>query len=82
MRCYFNFSTGDQFLIDEEGVEVPSLDHAHAEAVQAIYEIAQDVEGNGFDWSDWTLNVTDRSGQVLLTVPLHAVVAQETSPLH
>ncbi|HZH51323.1 MAG TPA: hypothetical protein VEZ16_05520 [Microvirga sp.] len=82
MRCYFNFFAGDDMLIDEVGVEVSSLDHAHSQALQAIQEMSQGAEGQGVDWADWTLNVTDGTGQVLLTVALDGVVARETSFLH
>jgi len=37
-------------------------------------------EAAGFDWSVWTLSVTDSNGRVLLTLPLEAIVG-ETSPL-
>jgi hypothetical protein len=79
MRCHFNFSAGDTVLIDEVGVEVASIRHAHAEALEAIQEMSQQ-EAAGFDWSVWTLSVTDSNGRVLLTLPLEAIVG-ETSPL-
>jgi hypothetical protein len=76
MRCHFNFSAGDDFLIDEVGVEVASIDHAHVEALQAIQEVSRGTDSIGFDWSAWTLNVTDSTGHVLLTVPLQQVIGE------
>ncbi|MFC4171174.1 MULTISPECIES: DUF6894 family protein [Microvirga] len=81
MRCFFNFSTQHDSLIDEEGVEVSSLDHVHSEALQAIQEISQDAGAPEVDWSDWTLSVTDPSGQVLLTLALETIVSKEAPPL-
>lgn len=81
MRCHFNFFTGDSVLIDDVGVEVPNIQYARTEALQAIQEVSQDMRDFGFDWSAWTLSVTDSDGQVLLTVPLERVIG-ETTLLH
>jgi len=79
MRCHFNFSAGDTILIDEEGVEVASIRHARAEALEAIQEMSQGKEAAGFDWSAWTLSVTDSNGHVLLTLPLETVLGETSS---
>jgi hypothetical protein len=81
MRCYFNFVAGHEALDDKEGVEVSSLDHARIEALQAIQEVSQDPETRDFDWSDWTLNVTDSAGDVLLSVSLVDAVSERITVL-
>lgn len=78
MRCHFNFRAGDNILIDEVGVEVASIHDAQVEALQAIQEVSKGMEAVGFDWSAWTLSVTDSDGQVLLTVPLEQVIGEAT----
>lgn len=78
MRCHFNLRTGDSILIDEIGVEVASVHDARREALQAIHEVAQGGDAEGFDWSAWTLSVTDSDGQVLLTLPLQQFIGEFT----
>jgi hypothetical protein len=81
MRCHFNFVAGLQALDDEEGVEISSLDHARTEALQAIREISQDPETRDSNWGDWTLNVTDSAGDLLLSVTLEDAVSEGITAL-
>jgi len=81
MRCYFNLSDGEQFLQDDIGVEVSSLDAAQAETWQAIQEISSEAGAAGIDWSNWTLNMTDAAGQILHTVSIRQVIANESTTL-
>ncbi|RDI59514.1 DUF6894 family protein [Microvirga subterranea] len=78
MRCHFNFRTGDSILLDEIGVEVASVHDARREALQAIHEVSQGDDAAEFDWSAWTLSVTDSDGQVLLTLPLQQLIGEVT----
>ena len=82
MRCYFNLSDGNEFLVDEEGVEVVSLDLAQTETLQAILELSRETVAAGFDWGDWTLNMTDAAGQVLQTIAIRQVIAGQDRALH
>jgi hypothetical protein len=80
MRCYFNLSDGEQFLLDDTGVEVASLDMARHETLRAIQEMSGEADLTGVDWSNWTLNLTDGAGQVLQVIPIkQAIAGQDTT---
>jgi hypothetical protein len=80
MRCYFNFSDGYQVLRDEEGIDVSSLDRARIVAFQVIREVSRDTAAAEFDWSNWTLSLTDADGQVLQSVSLGDVITEGDNP--
>jgi hypothetical protein len=81
MRCYFNLSDGEQFLLDDMGVEVSNLDLAQAETLQAIQELSNEADTAGVDWSNWTLNMTDATGKILHTIPIKQAIANENATL-
>jgi hypothetical protein len=54
-------------MLDVEGVEVTSVQNLRAEVAEAVGEIRR-VDTS--DWRGWRLEVTDRSGTVLLTINL------------
>ncbi|KLK90975.1 hypothetical protein AA309_22595 [Microvirga vignae] len=78
MRCYFHLVSYHDAIFDETGIEVTDLETAEAEALKAINELREDDSAANEDWQDWQLNVTDRSGQVLLSIPLDAAPGQES----
>ncbi len=82
MRCYFNLADGDEVFRDVEGTEVSDADQARSEALQAIWEISQEMDDEEFDWSRWALDVTDSSGEVLLSVLIGDVIAEKSTSLH
>ncbi|WP_205769926.1 hypothetical protein [Microvirga sp. KLBC 81] len=70
MRCYFHLVSSHDVILDEEGVEVADLEAAEAEARKAIQELREEDSEADEDWQGWQLNVTDRSGHVILSIPL------------
>ncbi|WP_376771020.1 DUF6894 family protein [Microvirga soli] len=57
-------------ILDETGIEVSDLDAAHYQAIKAIQELRHEGEDEEVDWRGWQLQVTDASGNILLTIPL------------
>jgi hypothetical protein len=55
---------------DDAGVEVADMAMVEAEALKAIQEIRQEDNEADEEWQGWRLNVTDRSGYVLLSISL------------
>jgi uncharacterized protein DUF6894 len=70
MRCYFHLVTPYGLILDETGVEVPDLEAAEAEALRAIQELRDEDSEADDDLSRCQLNITDRSGRVLLSISL------------
>jgi hypothetical protein len=70
MRCHFHLVNCHAAIFDNTGVEVTDIDAAEAAALKAIQEIRQEDSQVDEDWEGWRLNVTDPSGDVLLSIPL------------
>jgi len=59
---------------DEEGLELPDLEAARAEAVGGIRSILQDEVAHGSIDFEGRIEIADESGQVLATVHFHDAV--------
>jgi hypothetical protein len=70
MRCYFHLVNGDETIPDDTGVEVSDVDDAKAQALMAIHEIREEAIQVGASWRGWRLDIVDRSGRILLSIPL------------
>jgi hypothetical protein len=70
MRCYFHLMSPTGMIRDDAGVEVADMAMVEAEALKAIQEIRQEDNEADEEWQGWRLNVTDRSGYVLLSISL------------
>jgi hypothetical protein len=68
MRLFFHLFNGTDQIVDEEGVEVGSLDDAHGVIIDDIKELAREFRTE--NWQGWVLNVTDRSGTTLFSILL------------
>lgn len=79
MRCYFHLVSYHDAILDETGIEVTDLEAAETEALKAIRELREEEGDVSDDWQDWQLRVTDRSGQVFLSIPLDPA-AQRRAP--
>ena len=75
MRCHFNLADAHQTVVDDEGVDIPGLDQAHALARDAIWEAIQDGDLNIADCSGWRLEARDGSGTVLFTIGLDTLLS-------
>lgn len=70
MRLYFHLKDGDDTIRDLAGVEVNDVGQAHVEALQALRELQEEQGSPANDWSGWTLQITDASGTVVLSIDL------------
>ncbi|QFU16521.1 DUF6894 family protein [Microvirga thermotolerans] len=64
-RFYFNIRDGYELDEDEEGIELPDLEAARAEALATVEEL----RGQLADAANIELEIADESGRRLLTVP-------------
>ena len=70
MRCYFHLVSPCGVILDEIGIEVTDLEAAEAEALRAVQELRDEDDEADNDLTGCQLNITDRSGHVLLSIPL------------
>ena len=70
MRYFFNLVRAHESMLDTEGVEVTSIEDLRAEVAAAIGEVRRADPSATTMWRGWRLEVTDRSGTVLLTINL------------
>ncbi|WP_210483236.1 DUF6894 family protein [Microvirga antarctica] len=64
-RFYFNIRDGYDLDEDDEGIELPDLDAARAEALATVEELRDQLSDAG----NIELEIADESGRRLLTVP-------------
>ncbi len=64
-RYFFNIRDGYDVDEDEEGVELPDLEAAKAEALATVEELRDELADAG----NIELEITDETGRRLLTVP-------------
>jgi hypothetical protein len=70
MRCYFHLVNSHEEILDDEGVDVSDLEHAKAQAMQAIDELRKEAIEIGASWQGWRLDIADPSGRVLASLSL------------
>lgn len=64
-RFFFNIRDGYDVDEDDEGIELPDLDAARAEAIATVEELRDELADAG----NIELEIVDESGRRLLTVP-------------
>jgi hypothetical protein len=69
-RFFFHARDGDQRLDDPEGVDLPDLDAARAEAAVGAREIAAGRIRQGQMLDGQSLEICDEAGRTLATIPL------------
>jgi hypothetical protein len=65
-RFYFNVRDGHEVDEDEEGIELPDIEAARAEALATVEELREELAE---DAARILLEITDDTGRRLLTVP-------------
>jgi hypothetical protein len=70
MRCYFHLVNSHASITDDIGIEVSDLTKAEELALQAIEDIREEAIQQGASWQGWRLDIVDRSGRALLSIPL------------
>ena len=73
MRLYFNLVNGSETLRDKEGIELFDLDEIRFEVFKGIKEARAENANAPTDWQGWRMDVVDRSGSVVLSIPLSTV---------
>jgi hypothetical protein len=68
MRLFFHLFDGSEVILDHEGVEVADLEQAQSAIAWDVKELKREFSIE--DRSGWRLNVADRSGLVLFSIPL------------
>lgn len=64
-RYFFHVSDGS-FQVDTEGVELPGMTDARAEAIRTAGEILRDCPENLWVSAEWQMHVTDEQRKTLL----------------
>jgi hypothetical protein len=72
-RFYFDVREGSTFLVDESGIEFPSLDEAEQEAIRGVVSMGKDQLPRG-DTREVTVEVRDETGKRVLTVGVHLII--------
>jgi len=73
MHCFFHLLSGDDTILDDQGLEISDLYEAELQAMIAIQEVRQEVDSMDEDLKGWHLHVVDAAGSILMSIPLDAV---------
>ncbi|GAA0571087.1 hypothetical protein GCM10009416_07110 [Craurococcus roseus] len=71
---YFHVRDGDRLIEDPEGVDLPDLDAARAEAATAARQIRADALKTDRAVAGRRFEITDQAGRVLATVAIKDVL--------
>jgi hypothetical protein len=69
MRLFFNLTNGVEVIVDDDGLEVAHLDEVRNVIAADLEELKREIPLERR--SGWRLEVTDQSGEVLVSVPLN-----------
>ena len=72
-RFFFNFRGGSDDAVDEVGCEFDNLDLAYLDAYQSMVRIGADLLLEQKDPSQQWIEIADRDGTVLMTLPFDEV---------
>jgi hypothetical protein len=75
MRFYFDFENGDEALRDNNGFEAVNLKQALADALDVIFEVAEEAAARRPD-DLWTLVVRDQTRAPVAYLPIRKDVVQ------
>lgn len=68
MRYFFNIREQSDYLIDETGVDLPSLDAVQMEAVRTAREMMADSILSGTALDESIFEITDEKGTLIASV--------------
>jgi hypothetical protein len=69
-RFFFNVRDGAYLLKDEEGIDLPSIDHARAQALQSTRELLAEAIKSGGDLSVDAVVVADEQGNEITSIAI------------
>jgi hypothetical protein len=67
-RFFFNLRDGYDLDEDDEGIELPDVEAARAEAIATVEELREELSGDMAS-GNLELEVTDEDGERVLSVP-------------
>ncbi|MBB3452707.1 hypothetical protein FHT86_000963 [Rhizobium sp. BK313] len=73
-KYYFHIRTSDTFLPDDRGFDFPDFEAAKREAMTAAREMIAEMVIDGDPIDGMRFEVTDESGNVVLTLPFRFVL--------
>ena len=76
-RFFFDIHDGI-FLPDHTGTELPTLNDAYTEAIKTAGQLLQEAGMDLLAGAPWRMEVTDKHGQLLLTLNFSAEIARQT----
>ncbi len=76
VRYYFNLTNGEEWIRDEEGIEVSSTESALIAAMEMIEELRAEDPSSASEWQGWRLEIVDSAGRMVHTMPLDASAIQ------
>ena len=65
MRYYFDLRDADGITIDEEGIDLPSLQRVQEEAARSLADMARDAQRFDGSAHEMAIEVRDEAGPVL-----------------
>ena len=65
---FFHLRSPGPNVTDPEGAELPDIASAHAVALDTIRKLLSDPQ-DGADYSTWSIEIIDETGQTVLQVP-------------
>jgi hypothetical protein len=81
VRFYFHVVNGHGESRDEEEVDLPNLETAHAQAIAGIRSMLSGEVGRGLLDLRGQISIADDSGHILLEVPFRTAVAVRNAPI-
>jgi hypothetical protein len=75
-RYFFHLQTEDRLFEDPDGIELPSLEAAHLEALWAGRELWAEACRAGSEMEVEALLIVDEDGRVLMSLPLADTLPQ------
>ncbi|MBL0403635.1 hypothetical protein JKG68_06610 [Microvirga aerilata] len=72
MPCYFFYMNDGSSVRDAEGTELPDIYAAQDQAIRTSGEILRDRGAKFWNGTEWKLEVTDESDQVLFVLRFSA----------
>lgn len=74
MKFYFHVRSHDGHDIDEEGIDLPSIDSARDEARKAAREMVAELVLRAESIDGMRFEIADQDGSVLATIPFRDVI--------
>ena len=78
-RFFFHVRHGDDFEPDLTGLDLPDADVAQSAGLRALHDLHAELVVEGF--TDWTRELTDEAGEIILHLSVGALFPAHASGL-